>query len=1058
MLHFIFLPHGERSELRLFLCFITNTYSMNLKFPFSFLILLGCFSLSWAQVSLTAGAVTIDFAGFTGTGLVPTPAAGQLDSDTWVITGMSDGDTSPGGTHTTGDFTRGATAGGVTTGGLYAYTGGATAPGLWIQPTGIDMNPGTIQLLVCNNTGATLTGLDLAYDIVVLNDQGRSSSVGLAYSSTGFGGTFTAVPALDFFTEEIADGLTTVTPRSTTISGLSIADGDCMALSWTTDDFTGTGNRDELGLDNIVLTPITTVTADRLSYRNAPATATVGTSFTIDVCAVDAGGNIDVGYVPNILLANAGPIPFSIAPAASVAPTNGCVTYTITPLNSSVLSFAATSGILNGGTGAPYLYSLTALSGLNVFISEYIEGSSDNKCIEIYNGSGVAIDLAAEGYLLTQLSNGGTSPSAGSPIALTGTIAPGDVHVICNDNVGPDFLPQTDQLNGSLSYSGNDAIALSNTLIGVLDVVGAVTGDPGNGWTGGGCSTQNFTLVRSAAVTTGDTDPTDAFDPSAEWDCYAQDTWAFLGNHGTPVAATTLGFYVEPPTGCLEDGGYFRVEICAQDANGFPQPDFASDITLSLGSGTGPITVAGGATTTPVFGCTTFFVRSESVGPITLTATAPGVSSATTASLPISATCSEITPVTGVFDPCGNESQNEYLAARNGNGTLDVADLMIGQINHIAGVQPNYNFTWNLTGTVVADNPNPTCNTSSNVCNRLLNVNNAADLTILTTLRDALNLQAGCTLFALPNTSGTGGEIPADAYFITFLGAGGNGTAGSEGFDDVANNLDFSAFCGSVPVVYLVAGERSGTATGFFTNSASRTYRIRNGAATRDLEYGIPTGPNSAQSVSADGTVFSPATVDCTPNFLFSLSPFPVELLSFSATPAEPQSVQLAWITASELNNDRFIVQRSIDRVSFTEIGTVNGAGTTQEMRNYEFLDERPVVGVNYYRLLQIDLDGTEHPSPLAEARIAGPEAFALLEAYPNPTTKAYHLHLHLPVAGQTRLSLYSTSGQLALRKVTDLQAGLQEWEIDLEALPAGLYLYQIDLNGKTLFGKLVKQ
>ncbi len=1036
---------------------------MNLKLPFTLFLLLAGLSLCRGQVSLTGGTETIDFVGYTGAGLAPTPAAGQLDSDTWVIIGMSDGPTTPGGTHTAGDFARGTTVGaGVGVGGLYANTGGATPPSFWLQPGGADMTPGNIRLLVCNNTGTTLTGLDLSYDIITLNDQNGSCSIDFSYSTAGFAGPFTSIPSLNFVSVEAADGLTTVTPRSTIIGSLSIPDGTCIVLSWDIDDAFVSGTRDELGLDNIVLTPITTVIADRLGFLNGPVgAATFDTPFTIDVCAVDGGGNIDVAYATNINIA-AIPlsVPFTIAPAASVAPINGCVTYTITPSNAGPLTIAASSGLLNGGSGSPYLFSRNVQSGLNVFISEYIEGTGTNKCIEIYNGSGVPIDLAAEGYFLTQFANGGTTVAAGSPIALTGTIAAGDVYVVCNPGAGPDLLPQADETTTNLFYSGNDGIALSNTLIGLLDFVGAMTGDPGaNGWTGGGCGTANFTLVRKASVTTGDTDPMDAFDPSVEWDCYPSDTWAFLGNHGAPIVATTLAFYAEPPTGCLDASSFFRVEVCAQDANGFPQPDFANDITLS---GSGPITVGGNETQSPVLGCATFFVRSNNPGALTLSASAAGVSTANTASLTINASCSEVTPITGVFRPCGNEAQNEYLVAQNGNATLDLANLTIGQVNHLAGPQPNYNFTWNRAGTTSGDNPDPVCNGFDNVCNRLLDVNDLGDEAILTTLVNDLNTQAGCNLFALPAAGGVGGEIPAGAYMMVFLGAGGDGTPGSEGFDGLATggNLDFSGFCsGPVSTVYLVAGERSTGAAGFFANESSRTYRIMNGTAARELRYGTPPGGNiEAQSISADGTLFSPPVTTCTPDFLFDLSPLPVEWLSFRATPAGQQQVMLDWLTASELNNDRFVVQRSIDGLDFVELGTVKGTGTTHEISSYSFLDSRPALGINYYRLMQIDFDGAAHLSPIVEAKIVAEDAFALLEAYPNPVQDLLHIKVNAPMDGLVKMTFFSAMGQAVLHREMGVEKGLAVWETPLTNLPTGMYFYRIELNGQPISGKLFKE
>ncbi|MBZ0112097.1 MAG: hypothetical protein K8J08_06545, partial [Thermoanaerobaculia bacterium] len=132
------------------------------------------------QESLTAIStpVTLNFNSFTATGFTPTPAAGQLDSDTWAVAGMSDGDLAFGGTNVAGDFARGTNVdGGVTTGGIYAFELGAASGNftLGVQPGGSDMTPGTITLRVDNNTGDQVDELEVTYDVYTNNDQARAN-------------------------------------------------------------------------------------------------------------------------------------------------------------------------------------------------------------------------------------------------------------------------------------------------------------------------------------------------------------------------------------------------------------------------------------------------------------------------------------------------------------------------------------------------------------------------------------------------------------------------------------------------------------------------------------------------------------------------------------------------------------------------------------------------------------------------------------------------------------------------------------------------------------------
>ncbi|MGB3512589.1 MAG: hypothetical protein WBA93_25895, partial [Microcoleaceae cyanobacterium] len=122
-----------------------------------------------------------DFNNFTGNGFVSTPAVGQLDSDIWKVTGLSDGNGTFGGTHDSDDFARGSSTGGVSTGGIYAFDVGSNNI-LGVQPGGSDFTPGDIVLKITNTTGSTITDLDIAYDIFYNNNEERANSLNFAWS------------------------------------------------------------------------------------------------------------------------------------------------------------------------------------------------------------------------------------------------------------------------------------------------------------------------------------------------------------------------------------------------------------------------------------------------------------------------------------------------------------------------------------------------------------------------------------------------------------------------------------------------------------------------------------------------------------------------------------------------------------------------------------------------------------------------------------------------------------------------------------------------------------
>ncbi|WP_371409701.1 lamin tail domain-containing protein [Micromonospora zamorensis] len=171
----------------------------------------------------------------------------------------------------------------------------------------------------------------------------------------------------------------------------------------------------------------------------------------------------------------------------------------------------------------------------DLFISEYVEGSSNNKAIELFNGTGAAVDLTAGGYQLQLYFNGSTTATT---IALTGSVAAGDAFVFASASAGAAILAQADQTSGASLFNGDDAIVLRRGTT-VLDSIGQIGVDPGTEWGAGTTSTADNTLRRLPTVAAGDTDPSDAFDPAAQWAGFPVDTFDGLGAHtvdgGGPV-------------------------------------------------------------------------------------------------------------------------------------------------------------------------------------------------------------------------------------------------------------------------------------------------------------------------------------------------------------------------------------------------------------------------------------------------------------------------------------------------------------------------------------------
>ncbi len=162
----------------------------------------------------------------------------------------------------------------------------------------------------------------------------------------------------------------------------------------------------------------------------------------------------------------------------------------------------------------------------DLYFSEYVEGSSNNKALEIYNNSNSAVNLS--GYKVEMYFNGSTS--VGLTINLTGSVPAQGTFVLAHASANSTILASANQTNSASWYNGDDAILLKNGST-IIDSIGQVGVDPGTEWGTGLTSTADNTLRRKTSITTGRTAATSSFDPSLEWDGFATDTFDNLGTY-----------------------------------------------------------------------------------------------------------------------------------------------------------------------------------------------------------------------------------------------------------------------------------------------------------------------------------------------------------------------------------------------------------------------------------------------------------------------------------------------------------------------------------------------
>ncbi|MFN0128895.1 MAG: PEP-CTERM sorting domain-containing protein [Verrucomicrobiales bacterium] len=225
--------------------------------------------LSLPLVSSASGALSLtslfspadaSFAGFTApaTWATTSPGTGQLDSNRWAMNAdgsLVDTPAAFGVDQTSG---QGSSTGSESAAGVYAFEVGAAETALGVQPTGSFWSPGMFTLRLQNDTGTTVTSLQIDWTVWVYNDQGRSNDMSLLHSSDNFAYSH-AGPEFDVLSPAEASSAPVPwqgTTRSAVLSSLALPNGETYFLRWGGDDVGGSGSRDELALGSIRVTPI----------------------------------------------------------------------------------------------------------------------------------------------------------------------------------------------------------------------------------------------------------------------------------------------------------------------------------------------------------------------------------------------------------------------------------------------------------------------------------------------------------------------------------------------------------------------------------------------------------------------------------------------------------------------------------------------------------------------------------------------------------------------------------------------------------------------------------
>jgi hypothetical protein len=186
-----------------------------------------------------------------------------------------------------------------------------------------------------------------------------------------------------------------------------------------------------------------------------------------------------------------------------------------------------------------------------------------------------------------------------------------------------------------------------------------------------------------------------------------------------------------------------------------------------------------------------------------------------------------------------------------------------------------------------------------------------------------------------------------------------------------------------------------------------------------------------------------------------SANPLPVTLTYLNADCTD-NGVEVKWQTASENNSDFYVVERSLDGQNWNEIAAKTAAGNSTTLLNYSIIDEDRMAGTRYYRLNQVDKNGTSVVyGPISSSCSFNEMAVTV---FPNPASSNVTIAVQTPIAGLVELNIYSMDGKLIAHSSAMIESGSTALPFNLEGNKSGVYLVSITLNGQTNIEKLILQ
>lgn len=602
----------------------------------------------------------------------------------------------------------------------------------------------------------------------------------------------------------------------------------------------------------------------------------------------------------------------------------------------------------------------------NLFFSEYIEGSSNNKALEIYNPHDYSVDLSR--YQIFTSANGGTTTYT---LDLTGTLASGDVYVITNSGANAEIAAQSDVTSTVTYFNGNDAVVLRCTNPATdLDIIGVVGTDPGTAWAVAGVAnaTAGHTLVRKPTVTTGNLDWASSAGTStddSEWIVYAEDVSSDLGAH-----TYTPGLeYASAPTFDPIGGTYYAL---SQNVTISTTTEDAT-VYYSTTSSNGPWT--------------------EYTVPITLTASATVWAYASKSGL----TDSPVASATYTL-PIEVETIAELRA-----GTVGSLYYLSGEaILTFQQSTRNQKYIQDDTAAIVIDDYEGNISTVYDLYDGITGIYGTLNV-YHELLQFVPEMDPG------PATSNDNVVIPEERTL------------------DSLTNDDQAKLIKIINVTVDDTNVNFGTsAENIDVTQGSTTITLRTFPSTDYSGTAIPSVPQNIICLVGQYD----QTMQVSPRFLSDFEDWedptlPVELASFTATISAQNYITLTWVTQTETGMRGYYIYRDTDNnfAGAQIVSPMIPSANSSQMQTYVFEDTDVFeTGTYFYWLQTNDMDGTvafhgpvsvfynalgDNPTPEI------PLVTELKSVYPNPFNPVVFIPFSLAKDSNVSFKIYNARGQI---------------------------------------------